>query len=43
MKKVLLDIFAVATLAVSLYAGVITGSEINGTKLIAIIAMEISK
>ena len=32
MKKVLLSIFAVATLSISLYAGVLTGSEISGTK-----------
>ena len=32
MKKVLLGIFAITALAISLYAGVLTGSEISGTK-----------
>lgn len=32
MKKVLFGILAIATLAISLYAGVLTGSEISGTK-----------
>lgn len=32
MKKVLLGIFAIATLAISLYAGVLTSSKISGTK-----------
>lgn len=32
MKKVLFSVFAIVTLAASLYAGVLTGSEISGTK-----------
>ena len=32
MKKVLLGVVAIATLAISLYAGVLTSSEICGTK-----------
>lgn len=32
MKKILLGVMAIATLAISLYAGVLTGSEIRGTK-----------
>jgi hypothetical protein len=32
MKKVLLGVVAIATLAISLYAGVLMSSEIRGTK-----------